>query len=371
MGLMTPFLFDISAFDSSKSQIIKFEVKGGTQVSSNRLKIIDNKTGEIVYNELQSTYLPKHEIKANKLKNNQYYSAQIQTLDIMNNESQWSNMVQFYCYTTPTVEVTNIPYDKVVRGVSFAFEGTYNQIEGELLNAYKFDLYDMFNKQIGTSGLIGVKDKQILPFKFSYSFNGLENNKSYKLLVTCKTVNNTIIESNYVTFNVKYVNPNLYSLLYLSNNCKGGYIDVESNIINIEGTSNPIKPIYINKEKIDLRNLDSYVLWDKGYRINGDFNIRIWGSNFNDNTTIAIIDSIINKNTIKISFRRDKNDDMVYISMFVYNDKQEVSYYCCSNKVLYTKTDDELFICIKRIDNVYELKLVKEEHRTDINKGVL
>ena len=154
MALTTPILYSIPAFDATKEQTFTFAVVGGSQVNANTLTIKDNATLTTVYSQTQTSYRFEHILPANTLTNGTYYQATLTTKDAQGNESSPSAPIQFYCYSQPTFIISNMPIGNVVTNSSFAFNVQYNQIQGEILNAYVFDLYSASGALISTSGTL-------------------------------------------------------------------------------------------------------------------------------------------------------------------------------------------------------------------------
>lgn len=285
MALTTPILYNVPAFDATKEQVFTFTSISGSQVVANTLTIKDNATLTTVYSQTQTTYRFEHTLPANTLTNGTYYQATLTTKDAQGNESSPSNSIQFYCYSEPTFVISNMPTGNVVTNSSFAFNVTYNQIQGEILNAYVFNLYSASGVLISTSGTMYNTDST-LPLTLSYLFSGFEDKASYSVEVTGITTNGTQITTGRIGFTTSYTTPDTFSYLFLANNCKGGYITIESNIINIDGETNPDPATYIYNKEIDVRADGNYVQWVKGYEINGNWTMRIWGRNFRPNQEI-------------------------------------------------------------------------------------
>lgn len=359
MALLKPTLLAMPAFDATKLQEFVFTVPtGSTQVTANRLKIINNTSGEEVYNELQQSYVLKHNLPADSLSNGIYYSAQIQTQDANEETSVWSDAIQFYCFSEPTLALTNIPSSGIIDNNSYNFTATYNQVEGELLNSYTFNLYNSLGIRIATSGVLYVGGSVTPPVSLNYTFSGLEDSTAYGIEVLGVTINNTVVTSGLVRFTAQYVQPNIFALVQLINNCDEGYITISSNIIDIEGVSSPDPPEYIDGEKIDLSEDGSYVEWNEGYNINGNFTMRVWGEHFKENSTIITIrnneDAEDSLNRIILNYRY--SDDKVFAECYIYNNST-IPYYVYSNLINQPSVDDQVFIWLRRIDNIYELKI--------------
>ena len=285
MALTTPILYSIPAFDAQNSFEFQFASIGGNQVVANTLTIKNNATLTTVYSVTQTTFKFEHTLPANTLTNGTYYQATLTTKDAQGNESNASSPIQFYCYSQPSFEITNMPNGNVIQNSSFAFEVTYNQKQGEILNAYVFNLYSASGALISTSNTVYNTDTT-LPLVVSYLFSGFEDKASYSIEVTGVTANGTEITTGKINFTTDYIKPDNFSYLFLTNNCKGGYVTIKSNVVSIDGESNPETPTYINDEEIDLTGSGNYVEWNKGYSINNDWTMRFWGRKYTPNTEI-------------------------------------------------------------------------------------
>lgn len=274
--LTQPIINPISAFDSKKAHIISFIVIGGAQVIGNRLVIRDNQTGKEIYNKIQSTMKLEHLIPANTLINGGYYNAVVYTIDSANNESMASTAVPFYCYSQPNLTIDNIPATETIENGTYRFIGSYLQKENELLNSYQYTLYDSNKNILSQSALIYYDTDSSL----SYTFVGMSNDTAYYIELSGETVNGTKITSGLKYFTVRYLQPASFAICDLVNNCENGYIQISSNIVAIDGKSNPDPPIYIDDKEVDLRDPDSWVEWNSGFRIQDDFTMRVWGRNF-------------------------------------------------------------------------------------------
>lgn len=275
--LTQPIINPIAAFDATQQQAITFVVIGGAQVVGNRLVIRNNQTGEIVYNQTQSSMKLEHILPANSLKNNNFYNAVIYTIDNGNDESVASVPIPFYCYTQPALTIDNIPSGGTIENGTYSFQGSYVQNEGELLNSYRFTLYDSNKTILAQSPLIYYNTDPSL----TYLFSGMSNNTSYYIELTGETINGTILTSGVKSFTVRYIQPASFAICDLVNDCENGYIQISSNIVAIDGKSNPTPPKYIDDKEVDLREPDSWVEWDSGFSIKDDFTLRAWGRDFN------------------------------------------------------------------------------------------
>ena len=276
--LTQPIVNPIAAFDATMPQVITFLVIGGTQVVGNRIVISDNQTGNVVYNNIVNTMKLAHTIPANTLSNGGYYNVVIYTIDNSANESAPSTPVPFYCYSQPTLTITNIPATETIGNGTYKFQGNYLQTESEQLNSYQFILYDSNKDILDRSDIIYYQSNNSL----AYTFVGMDNDTSYYVELKGQTVNSTEITSGLMYFTVRYTQPASFAIVDLINDCENGYIQISSNIVAIDGKSNPEPPIYIDDKEVDLRDKDNWVKWDEGFNINNDFTMRVWGRDFND-----------------------------------------------------------------------------------------
>lgn len=356
MALTKPVLLSVNSFDASTEYNFVFTGGGSTQISANRLKIINNETGVVVYNQLQESYVLRHTLEASTLTNGLYYSAQIQTQDGDGNVSAWSESVQFYCYTTPTLNITNLPATLVVESPSFTFEATYDQEEDERLNSYAFNLYNSAGILVSTSGVKYVGSSVAPPTYLTYEFSGFNDGTIYFIEVQGVTSGGTTITTGLIQFYVDYIEPSAYALLELQNNCDEGYITISSNVIDVEGVATPDPPTYIDDTLIDLSDEGSNVVWSEGFVINKDFTFSIWGRNFNPNTNIVTIKNPSGY-SIEINYRQSEDLLGVYIEAVIKDTINDVVYYVYSDTISTPTTTSDIIMWLRRIDNVYQIKL--------------
>lgn len=256
--LTQPIVNPIAAFDATQEHEITFIVIGGAQVVGNRLVINNNQTGKTVYDNKVTTMKLSHVIPSNTLQNGNYYNAVIYTIDNSEIQSDPSVPVPFYCYSTPELTIINIPATGTISNGTYQFEGSYIQPEGEQLNEYQFILYDSNKDVLSRSDVIYYQSDSNL----AYTFSGMDNDTSYYIEIKGQTVNNTEISSGLIYFTVRYEQPATFAIVDLINDCENGYIQISSNIVAIDGKSNPDPPVYIDKKEVDLRNIDVGITQD-------------------------------------------------------------------------------------------------------------
>lgn len=280
MALTQPILNSIAAFDATQEHIFSFISIGGDQVLGSQLTIYDNETGTQVYQGNYTSFKFEYPLAAGTLTNGKYYNATISTINNASEFSEPSNPVAFYCYTAPVLTITNIPASGTIEQSNYTFQGNYVQAEGELLNGYQYTLYDSNKEQISQSAILydGL---------YQHTFSGMANDTSYYVELSGSTINNTPVSSGLLLFTIRYIQPASFAICDLVNNCENGFIQISSNIVSIDGKSEPDPPKYIDNKEVDLTDDGNWVQWDEGFNMQNDFTMRIWGRSFGDNEPIV------------------------------------------------------------------------------------
>lgn len=351
--LTTPILYSIPAFDAQNSFVFQFASIGGNQVVANTLTVKNNATLSTVYSATQTTFKFEHTLPANTLTNGTYYQAILTTKDAQGNESNPSAPIQFYCYSQPSFEISNMPSSNVITNSSYAFTVTYNQAQGETLNAYVFNLYSASGALISTSNMMYNTDTS-LPLNVSYLFSGFEDNASYSIEVTGVTVDGTQISTGRISFTTNYTSPSTFSNFFLVNNCKGGYITIRSNVIGINGISNPETPTYIDNKEIDLTDAGSYVEWIEGYRVTDDWTMRLWGRDFTPNSEIFRF-SNTDGDIITIEYHVDATQ--CWFELKAKHSNWLWGYVTESARIALPSVTEQVFCWLRRIGNLYDLRI--------------
>lgn len=356
MSMTKPIPNTVPAFDATTEHQFTFNVLGGNQVVSNRLKIRDNASGQIVYNELQVTFQFTHTLPPNTLTNGKYYSFSITTYDSQGNASPESMQLPFYCYTTPTLNFINIPNDNLINNSGYTFQFIYDQKEKEVLANYTVFLYDTQGSIMATSGE-KFNTSETVPLYIDYTFNGFTNNTGYQIEVVGYTVNDTKISTGKVNFVVRYVEPATFSLIELTNNCLGGYITCKTNIVVIDGESNPDPPIYLKCGEVDITDPLHWVKWNTGLKVEGDFTGWIYARKFTLNQPQLLMTSEIGED-LNIVYRyikpNNQGDMKAYFELWVGD------YMIKSNYIDIPLETETISIWFRRKGNIYDL-IIKNE----------
>lgn len=365
MALTRPVLYNIPAFDATVQYIVQFNSIGGSQVTGNRLVIATNNDNQTVYDEQQTTFKFEHTLPANTLTNGTYYNATLYTIDADGNQSVASNIVQFYCYTTPTLTFTNLIPNGAVTNSTYTFNFTYAQEQNEPLNYYVVNLYDAQSLLVATSGEQYSASTDV-PLNLSYTVNGFADATNYAIEVNGTTVNNTVITTGRISFSVSYTSPNIYTLLELQNNCSGGYVNLKSNVAIIDGEVVPPPPVYIDDKELDLTQEGSYVVWDEGYQVNRDFTGILVGRNFTPYSTIFAFTNVQDGSTVTINWLEgyengDNTQTLMAYAQLVANQGGTVVYNIKTAMIDIPSATDVVTIWFRRVNNIYELYLNVEE----------
>lgn len=355
MSMTKPIALSKNAFDATTTSIFTFTSSNGSQITKNKLTIRLNSNNSIVYTNTVESFKFENTVPANTLVNGNYYNFYFNTYDKDNNESINSNVITFYCYTTPTFVITNIPSTNIISSSNFNFNATYTQIQGELIYFYQFILYNSNGNVISKSA--ELFNANTPPFDVTYNINGMEDNKNYSIEAIAYTINGTYVTSGKQNFSVNYFYPSIYSILDLDNICEEGYVEITNNMTLIDGESNPSPMIYIDNSKVDLKPNGYYVKWNKGYTINNDFLATgfIYNPVIGEDKKILIMknssfNDVISINMIQERYGDNKNKYVLELRSYVGN----ISYYAISN---YVDTIVHLMFWIKRVNNIYEVKL--------------
>ena len=359
MALVKPIALAKNAFDATKDEIFYFTVSGGAQIVKNKIVVRLQSDNTIVYSGIETTYRTQHTIPANTLSNGNYYNYYINTYDTDGNESVDSNIISFYCYTTPTVEITNLTDGDIVENTSFIFNIRYNQEQGELLDFLSVNLYSSSGQLIKTSENMYSGDTP--PTIFNYTIGGLENNTIYKVQVNATSVNGTLTSSALVSFDVIYSRPALYSSFDITNKCNDGYVQLHSNIVIVNGISNVDPMIYIDNSRADIRFPWEYIKWNQGYGVAQDFIISLWVkptwtyrffemSPSNEPT----VNGYIMKFVREIPYGETTVKD--YFELYGYKDSV-LTVYQRSNYVDIMTTNDYVLVGVKKVGTTYILVL--------------
>lgn len=347
---MQPVLYEVPAFDGASPFLFTFAYSGN-QVFKNRLIIRNNESNVVVYDHTVSSFQLEHSLPPKSLVNGVCYNARIQVYDHEDQASEFSNPIIFYCFTTPIWIFANLEANQIIHNSSYELRLTYSQPEGELLNSYQVFLYDFGYKEIFHTGVRYHTES------LTATISGLADNTPYYVRAKAETVNHMQLDTGSIPISAEYVRPSFFAVVNLENIAAQGSIKIQSNIISILGSSNPDPPKFIDNEKVDLRKDNAWVKFDKGFSIDSDFTLQIIAQELSPYTEFLIMEN--DKHKLVLSYRQAKFDGETeqkdYVELRAYNGI--TSYVLLSNLLSSAFPADRIYIWLRRIGCVYELKI--------------
>lgn len=361
MAIIKPSLNKIVAFDANIGTTINFTWTGA-QARKNHIIIREYDTKKVAYDCTETTMALKHTLHINndseneynlkicELKNGTRYEASIAAIYYMYNtendkyeefESDFSDVVLFYCLEKPTFEFIN--FDKKTmdnNGVaklsfnSIYLNVAYKQNQGEILNEYKFILYDYDGNILLQSEIFyGSASDDILQYSLKgitdteKNENGvLDYNRFYRIVCQGVTKNGMSIETEQ-KFVVQKDEGGVGSLIRLEKTFDNNIV-VSSNfkIVNsqLDGDEIYLYDENNNPYAIDLRNGQKLRYFDS-------FTMsKPW--------SITAIVSGCKENTVLISSKNSANDEFSITYNVKKYSKSQKSFFMFESKVGLNKT---------------------------------
>lgn len=348
MPLPQPILYQTTAFDALSVHEFQFAYSGD-QAYRNRLIIRNNASNAVVYDKTLTTFQLRHQLPAASLTNGRDYNAQVQVIHKDGSSSALSNKIVFFCFTAPVLSFSNLESEQIIRNSSFEAALSYTQPEGELLSAYQFTLYDIRHAEIYSTDLL--YDQTLCT-----TLSGLIDNYHYYLRGAGITVHGMEVDTGYVPFSVEYIQPSVFAVLHLENLWHEGCVMIQSNIVSIEGTSNPSPPRYIDNEWVDLSDPEHWVRFDKGFSIEDDFTLQLVGRDFGENATLLEMSN--QKDKIKIRFYHGNFTGYGEVAYFVLTAHNGTETYVITSDYIPVPSPDEVIpIWVRRIGPLYEIRV--------------
>lgn len=275
MALVTPSLQPIASFDVTESKDITFISSGGDKPVKAILNInVQNKSYKRSYissvSSSTSEYtitLPANFLTGDNFGNGVTYEVTVSTYNYQGQISEKSNIQIVTAYTNP--EIVIVSPETTHESATLTCSFTYSQKENESINKYSFRLLNSIGTQLDYSKDIFYSQDKSLSYQFKTE---LANDGTYIVEVNVVTVGNTnIIKTK--TFVAQYIQASDYFPLIIDNSatCENGAVVVKSKLVLFEGEAYPSPPIYIDNDYVSLVKPGSYVIFDKGFEINGDF----------------------------------------------------------------------------------------------------
>ena len=364
-GSLKPILYHKNAFDAMLDTTFECKYEGN-QATATELRIRQKDSLSYIYDEkIEGLSKLTHTLPAKTLSNgNQYYaSIKIYYKSSTGAEAStsFSEEILFYCFSTPKLVFLNL--DSVIRSSSLIFNVKYMQGNGgsdtEFLNTYRIQLYDAGGIEIYDREYRAASDtSETNTFQAEHSISALDDNAHYSIKCTGTTVNGMVVDTGYYEFSVDYSTPTLFSRVQLENMRDDGEIKISTNIITIEGESNPSPPLYVSDDTmIDLTQDGSYVEYNEGFVLNGNYTLSTIRTSLKDRDKFTIITG--DNGVINLTYRIVKFQSQPTKTAFVELriDGDVSNYYIMSNLITAPITNDKIHIWMRHVDGLYTVKI--------------
>lgn len=248
--------------DGNELNEVSWKVSGDIQTAY-KIDILLNENGTSVWNSGRiPSFSLKHAIPNYTLSNGREYKILI-TVWSDTDTSQVSEPEIFQTSSRPVITVTPIG---TVNSFSYNFTASYTQAESVAMRSYNVNLYDDKRNLINKSNV-----KSILPM--DHLFSNLQTETNYFVEFISTSQKGLIGTSGLVPFYCFYYRPKMNTNLTGKNIPNAG-IEISWYVAQIIGQSSG-EPIFIDDEKIDLRN-GKELVFDDGFTIDKDFTLKLW-----------------------------------------------------------------------------------------------
>ena len=247
-----PIIKTINTFDASVGTTIYF-VWNGEMAYNNHLVIYDAETMDVTWEHTYpNTHTAlNHVIESGVLINSTRYAASVAVIDVTGKESDFSDKVYFVVQENPTFYFNGLSTTEInqVESSTLATTLFYSQPDGTPISSYEFFLYTVKNnqpfEQVDQSGVLTNQ------YKLAYTYRSFENDRLYMLRATGVNTKGVEVDTGYVTIEVHYENPNVFSRIMAEADSATGVVKYSSNIVDIE-SDRPSEEYTFNDGFIDL-----------------------------------------------------------------------------------------------------------------------
>lgn len=340
-----PQINKIIPFDARYDAVVSMSYIGNLPYG-NRIIIYDAATLSVVYDAIKNALSLEHTIPADTLTNGTKYVIQGQIFDSSKNASPLSDKAYFWCLATPSFYFKDIQNDDTFRAASIYASLVYEQENGEKIDEYRFYLYD------DTKNLLMESESFYTDGNRNYAYRGLTDDRFYYIRAIGVTVNGISLDTGYVKIFINYENPKDYRLIDVQCNEQNSVVTYQTNFVVIN-PSDMTKQYAYDNGYINL--IDQTLVYDKDFKLTGDFTLTIRGKDLYRNATILTCSNHTTAFTL---------------SSYIYDDDQmrykiSVSNGLC-NYLLYSEpilpnADDIVTIHIRRINHIYQLTCFVEK----------
>jgi len=251
----------------SRENIIISWVNNGDRQYHYQIQIYRNEDNELVYDTSKVSSLNTfHTVLGGTLVNGVVYKYRI-TVWNQYNESATSDWIILKCSSVPTCSFTNISDGSEILNASYLFQGIYSQNEGVPIKSWSMILYDENDYIIGTTG---VQYSDVIEYKFE----GLHNEKNYKIELQVRSQDDLIATTGKISFYVRYEVPASAIKLQAENVPEKAGVRLSWRVTQIIGNIVSGTISFINNDKVDLTN--GVIAFSDGMPNFKNFNLKLW-----------------------------------------------------------------------------------------------
>lgn len=260
-----------------------------------------------------------------------------------------SDKSSFLTRTTPLFYLEGVEDGMVIDSASIGLTLIYIQKESEQLISYRFSIYDNNKK------LLQETDIKYDLNDMTYIFKGLENLTTYYVRATGVTKNGIDLDTGYKEIRTQYENPSVYARMFVKNDPKTSEMEYWTNFVMIESDEDPDSFEY--EDGFILLDNGQKVTYSKGFEIEGD---ATWHIRAKDMDYERVIMRVFSENGGEFYVEGIRDTDMNLRFRLVVPGSM-------SRYILYTQSVnidwmDIVNIWIRRINNIYEIKLFVEKN---------
>lgn len=342
--MAVPSLRKVLPFSSTEEKTFKFDVSGvSRQIVYNELEItLSSDTSQILYKTKIQEFRYQHTVPVDTLTNGNQYAAIVKIYDSNEVLLGESDPTFFFCFSEMHLTVPTVIGGEV-GNQSVNFQGEYTQAEGELIESYRFVLYNDNKIEISRS-------EDLYDGELSYSFSGLSNREKYYIELKAVTLNELIGTSGLIEFTARYVAPRFSSSLQLENLKDEASIYVKCNIIRIVGIPDTKPVIFTPEGEADLT--ENGIWFDEGFRIKDNFTLQLWVKGLTEVDDYFFKLLANDGSHLRLDFKDNKINLMKMLD-------ETFTLQRLLGEVVVDSPEDKIFICIKHIDGLYDFSYSK------------
>lgn len=266
MAIQKPYSISLNGktIDALTNNEVSWSVSGSVQTSFS-LEIVDNVTSTLVWSlPKTASYSQKYTISGGTLENGKEYKIRI-TVWNEQNESATSDYVIFQTSSRPVVTLSPIG---TVGSPNFVFQAQYDQSEGVPLRSWIGIVYDENQNRLSDTGI-----KTTTPIE--YVVNNLKSETHYFVEFQVTSNKGLTSTTGLVPFYVLYTRPQVNVNLTAENVPEVAGIRLSWNPVQVILKANHV-PVFIDNEKIDLRDEGKTIEATEGFSIANDFTLKMW-----------------------------------------------------------------------------------------------